>query len=300
MTTERLFEFLVLSQTLSFSAAAKKLFMTQSTLSRHIAELENELGVKVLERSTHSVRLTHPGRMLASRIPRLLEKSETALSRLRLTGSGTSGSVSIACLENTVHEQLVIFLNQFSGKYPDIDFNIEVLDRSDRVAVFDSHDLSFTGFELQKLPTYISSAAVFHTPGMLSALENHRLSNAYHVGLEALAGETLIVPYADEVFCSYAVVRQLAEKSSGYQLNIMKVPNVQSALAAVAFGKGVAILPQYLSENSLLNVWSVDISTPGCVFDTWVYHNESRDNPAAALMLEELLSFSRGGMAEGK
>lgn len=298
MTTERLFEFLVLSQTLSFSAAAKKLFMTQSTLSRHIAELENELGVKVLERSTHSVRLTHPGRMLASRIPRLLEKNEASLSRLRLAGTRTSGRVSIVCLENSIHEQLIIFLNNFSAKYPDIDFSIEVLERSDRVAVFESYDLSFTGFELQKLPTYISSASVFHSPGVLSTLENHRLSNNYHVGLEALAGETLIVPYADEVFCSYAVVRQLAEKSAGHSLNVMKVPNVQSALAAVAFGKGIAILPRYLSENNLLNVWSVDISTPGCVFDTWVYHNESRKNPAAELMMEELLSFSQGGMSE--
>lgn len=295
MTTERLFEFLVLSQTLSFSAAAKKLFMTQSTLSRHIAELEEELGVKVLERSTHSVRLTHPGRMLASRVPRLLEKSEAALSQLRLAGSRTSGSVSIVCLENTIHEQLVIFLNYFSAKYPDIDFSIEVQDRSDRVAVFESFDLSFTGFELQKLPTYITSAAVFHTPGVLSTLENHRLSNNYHIRLEDLAGETLIVPYADEVFCSYAVVRQLAEKSAGYSLNVMKVPNVQSALSAVAFGKGVAILPRYLGENNLLNVWSVDISTPGCVFDTWVYHNTSRENPAADLMMEELSNFNIKG-----
>lgn len=294
MTTERLFEFLVLSQTLSFSAAAKKLFMTQSSLSRHIAELESELGVKVLERSTHSVRLTHAGRMLASRIPRLLQKNEAALSHLRLAGTRTSGSVSICCLENTIHDQLVIFLNYFSAKYPDIDFSIDVLDRSDRVAVFENYDLTFTGFELQKLPTYISSACLFHTSGVLSTRETHRLSGAYHIGLEDLAGETLIVPYADEVFCSYAVVRQLAEKSAGYSLNILKVPNVESALAAVAFGKGVAILPRYLSESNFLNVWSVDISTPGCVFETWAYHNESRENPAAALMLDELLSFSRG------
>lgn len=295
MTTERLFEFLVLSQTLSFSAAAKKLFMTQSSLSRHIAELEQELGVKVLERSTHSVRLTHAGRMLASRIPRLMEKNESALGRLRMAGTSTSGSVSIVCLEGTIHEQLVIFLNYFSAKYPDIDFSIETLDRSDRVGVFESYDLSFSGFELQKLPTYISSAAVFRTPGVLSTLESHRLSNSYHIDLEDLAGETLIVPYADEVFCSYAMVRQLAEKSAGYSLNVMKVPNVQSALAAVAFGKGVAILPRYLGENNLLNVWSVDISTPGCVFDTWVYHNESRENPAAALMMEELCNFNVKG-----
>ena len=297
MTTERLFEFLVLSQTLSFSAAAKKLFMTQSALSRHIAELENELGIKVLERSTHSVRLTPEGRMLASRIPRLIEKSETAVSRLRLAAAQTSGSVAIASLENTIHDQLVIFLNYFSGKYPDIDFNIDVLSRSDRVGVFESYDLSFTGFELQKLPDHISVSPAFRSPAVLCAPEKHRLFTNYHVRLEELVGETLIVPYADDVFCSYAAMRQLAEKSTGYGLSIVKVPNVESALAMVFFGKGLAILPQYLSQNSLLNIWGVDISTPGCAFDTYVYHNESRNNSAAELMLMELKMFVEGAAA---
>lgn len=292
MTTERLFEFLVLSQTLSFSAAAKKLFMTQSSLSRHIAELEEELGVKVLERNTHSVRLTPEGRMLASRVPRLLEKNESAMSRMRLAAAQTSGSVTIASLENTIHDQLVIFLNYFSGKYPDIDFSIDVLGRSDRIAVFDSYDLSFTDFELQKLPNHISSSPAFRSPGVLCAPENHRLFTNYQVRLDELSGETLIVPYADDVFCSYSAVRQLAEKSAGFGLNIVKVPNVESALAMVSFGKGVAILPQYLSQNSLLNVWGVDISTPGCFFTTFVYYNESRSNPAAKLMLDELMLFN--------
>jgi len=294
MTTERLFEFLVLSQTLNFSAAAKKLFMTQSALSRHISDLESELGVKVLERSTHSVRLTHAGRMLSSRIPRLLEKSQTAMSHLRLVGTQTSGSISIACLENTIHDQLVIFLNYFSAKYPDIDFNIQVFDRNDRIAVFEQNDLSFSVFEMPKRPEHIFSHSAFRSPGVLCTPEKHRLFTNYQVRLEELSGESLIVPFADDVFCSYATVRQLAEKSTGFGLNIIKVPNVESALAMVAFGKGVSILPQHLSQNSLLNVWGVEISTPGCVFDTYVYYNAGRNNPAARLMLEELSVFNTG------
>ncbi len=291
MTTERLFEFLVLSQTLSFSGAAKKLFMTQSALSRHIAELEEELGIKVLERNTHSVRLTQSGRMLASRIPQLLQKNASMLNRLRLAEGQTSGSVTIACLENTMHEQLVIFLNYFSAKYPEIDIKIDVISRTDRVAVIDTYDISFSEFELQKLPPNISSSIAFQSSAVLSIRESHRLAKNYHIGIEDLAGETLIVPFADEVFCSFAAMRQLAEKMCAYRLNIVNVPSIESALAMVAFGKGVAILPQYVSQNSLLNVWSMDISTPGCYFNTYVYHNGNIDNPAAALMMNELRSF---------
>ena len=295
MTTERLYEFLVLSQTLSFSVAANKLFMAQPTLSRHISEMEKELGIKLLERCTHSVRLTHAGRMLASRVPRFLETNESALARLRLVNAQTSGKVSIACLENDIHDQLVIFLNYFSAKYPEIDFCIDIVSRSDRVGVFENYDLSFTAFELQKLPEYISPHKVFSSPGVLCVPENHRLFTNYHVRLEELGGETLFVPYSDEVFCSYASVRKLAEKSCGFGLNIVKVPNVETALAMVSFGKGVAILPQHLSKSSLLNAWGVEISTQGCMFDTYVYYNESKNNSAAILMLEELKMFIEKG-----
>ena len=44
---------------------------------------------------------------------------------------------------------------------------------------------------------------------MLSARESHRLSKNYHISLEDLSGETLIVPFADEVFCSFSAMRQL-------------------------------------------------------------------------------------------
>ena len=291
MTTERLFEFLVLSQILSFSKAASKLFMTQATLSRHIMELETELGVKLLERNTHSVRLTPQGRIFASRLPRLISKAESSLSRLRFADIEPIGSVSIACLENHIHEQLTIFLAYFTSKYPDIDLKLDIISSEDIPSVIESHDMTFTAFELQSLPAAVSASLAFRTPGVLSVSAEHPLTALQQVTPESLAGKTLIVPYADEMFCSYAINRQIVEKLTGGKVNILKVPSIESALALVSIGKGVAIIPQNLPQNVVMNVWTLDIVPPICFFDTYLYYNFSFSNNAATLFADEFEAF---------
>ena len=61
MNIDRLREFIVLSKTPSFHSAAKKLNVAPSTLSRHIAEMEHELGVILMVRKSTSIKLTHAG-----------------------------------------------------------------------------------------------------------------------------------------------------------------------------------------------------------------------------------------------
>ena len=62
MTTERLYEFLILSKVLNFSQAAESLYITQSVLTKHIQELEKELVTQLFTRTTHEVKLTPYGR----------------------------------------------------------------------------------------------------------------------------------------------------------------------------------------------------------------------------------------------
>lgn len=295
MTTERLYEFLILSQMLSYSKAAKKLFMTQSTLSRHIMELEKELGVTVLERSTHAVSLTHAGKILAQRAKPLIEKSESAINRLHMSGLQTSGNVSIASLDSDTLDQLHLFLALFSEKFPEIELNVDVIGSGDHATPLERYDLVFSPFELQNLPAQVESRVVFHDPGVLAVLPNHRYIYNHRIALEELVGETLFVPYPGELLCSYASNRQLVEKMTGYRVNVVRVPTVESALMMTALGKGVTIVPQHISKTAPGDTWLIGITTSGCVFDTHLYLNAQRNNPAAKLMMDELDQFSQNG-----
>lgn len=61
MNTEYLKEFVVLAETKNFCEASDRLYMNQSTLSKHIKSLENELGINLFLRTTRRVELTNYG-----------------------------------------------------------------------------------------------------------------------------------------------------------------------------------------------------------------------------------------------
>ena len=95
MNTNRIYEFLVLAKLLSFSKAADALYISQSVLTRHIQDLEQELDVTLLNRTTHGVTLTEAGRTLAAGGPELIGKCESILRRLRTQNSPAKGKIRI-------------------------------------------------------------------------------------------------------------------------------------------------------------------------------------------------------------
>jgi DNA-binding transcriptional LysR family regulator len=78
----------VLARTMHFGRAAEELHISQSTLSRRIRRLEEEMGVVLLTRTSRSVALTESGRELATRLPSALRHLDLALAAARTPGDG--------------------------------------------------------------------------------------------------------------------------------------------------------------------------------------------------------------------
>ncbi|NLV98188.1 MAG: LysR family transcriptional regulator [Clostridiaceae bacterium] len=290
MTTERLYEFLILSQTLSFSKAAKKLFMSQSTLSRHITELERELDIELLTRTTQSVCLTEAGKLLMRSASDILHQFDTANSRLHISGIQASGCVSVLCADTAVCPSLNDFLHLFSEKYSEISLQIEITSMPEAPAP-GAVDFVFTPFEYGAIAAKNVPMLVFTEAAYLAIPVNHRLLGGRQIELSELSGETLIVPFGNEVLCSFASNRQLAERYTNNQLDILHTTNIKTALLLVSLGRGVSIIPQYLAKNSVCDTKIVGITTKECKFEIFEYWDEARDNPAAKLFQEELINY---------
>ncbi len=113
----------------SFSAVAKELKTTQPTVSKHIADLENWLGAKLLNRSTRSLALTEVGRDYYKRSIRILqdiEEAEKAAGELQTKPRGML-RVSTATAFGNLH--LIPYLPDFLAKYPDISLELLLNDR---------------------------------------------------------------------------------------------------------------------------------------------------------------------------
>ena len=80
--------FVAVAEELNFHRAAQRLMMAQPAVSRIVLELEERLGVKLLERTTRRVRLTESGRYLLEEAQAILDRVEVAESTARLVGLG--------------------------------------------------------------------------------------------------------------------------------------------------------------------------------------------------------------------
>ena len=88
--------FVAVAEAASFTTAARQLFLTQSTLTKTIRELEQEIGLTLFERTTRKVALTTQGNAFMPVARRLLNDFELLLSDLREKSAGSSGSVYVA------------------------------------------------------------------------------------------------------------------------------------------------------------------------------------------------------------
>jgi DNA-binding transcriptional LysR family regulator len=121
-----LLAFLSVGRERSFTKAAAKLGMSQSSLSHIIRELESRLGMRLLTRTTRSVAPTQAGERLLQSIGPRFEEIDAELAALRDLRDRPAGSIRITATENAADALLLPKLAKLLPKYPDIKVEIVV------------------------------------------------------------------------------------------------------------------------------------------------------------------------------
>jgi DNA-binding transcriptional LysR family regulator len=112
----------------SFHQAAKSLFVSQSALSRRIAKLEAQVGVRLLDRTTRRVKLTSVGRSFLPQAVRLVEELETSFAGLRDIAKRGVGHVTLACAPTPAIYLLPAVIREYGAKHP-----------ANRIRILDAH-----------------------------------------------------------------------------------------------------------------------------------------------------------------
>lgn len=109
----------------SYSRAARRLRVAQPALSRAVKEIETTLGVALLDRSRHHVRLTPAGATLLHEAGVLLDRWEEALRRVRRTASGEEGELRLGYIGPPTAPFLGRLLHEYRRRFPLVSLHLE-------------------------------------------------------------------------------------------------------------------------------------------------------------------------------
>lgn len=287
MNTDRLVEFQVLAQTRHYGQAAQQLYMSQPALSRHIQELERELGARLFHRGPHGVTLTAAGSFLYRESLSFLRQADKAADRVNSAGMDFAGSVRFACLRAADCAAVQRFLAYFEHNYPNILLTPEVMSDVPKSAeVSNIHYLAMPTAAV--VPHHFRLMKTLHEKGALVLPPEKKRMPDGVMSLTELAGETLFLPGYSAVLGSYARIWQLTERVAGGRCRIVRVRNPETALMNVAMGRGYTILPYHRVDEVNRGQQYAAVAEPECFFELLFYQNEAiTDDPAALLFGKE-------------
>ncbi|KWX21348.1 LysR family transcriptional regulator [Mycolicibacterium wolinskyi] len=236
--------FRAVGEELHFGRAAERLHIAQPPLSQQIRQLERELGVELLIRTTRTVELTPAGRAYLQRTVEILDAVEEAAGQTRRIAAGIEGRVAIGCVGSATYSLLPQLVRALGESLP----GVEVSVRGEMLAPAQLEALVSGGIDLALLrPPVMHDGVVTETvrrDRLLAALPaDHRLAGRAEVTVNDLRDEDFVVHAGHGRSVMSNLVAAICA-DAGYVPRIrQEVSETSTLVTLVAAGIGVAIVP---------------------------------------------------------
>ena len=149
--------YLALAEELHFGRAAKRLHISQPPLSVTVRQLEDELGLQLLERNSHVVRLTPAGENFAASARQLLADAELAARRARDLASGVTSRVRIGFVGSMMFRGLPEGLRRFRQSHPAVQTELTELNSTDQLDALLRGQIDLGFVHTQRVPKGLST-----------------------------------------------------------------------------------------------------------------------------------------------
>ena len=249
MTIRQLEVFLAVARAQSFSRAAEGIHLSQPTLSAHIGDLEEELGVRLFVRHSRSVSLTEPGRVFedyATRVVATLAAGKQAIAEL---GGLKRGSLVVGASTTPGTYVLPARIAKFRERYPGITVALRIGNsRAVEERVRDGEvDVAVVGGHLLGPSERCVTAGIVDELQLIASPE-HPVKDGM-MSRERLARESLLIREEG------SATRQATERAlrqAGVTLRpAMELDHTETIKRAVMAGLGVAFVSRYAVEDEV-------------------------------------------------
>jgi DNA-binding transcriptional LysR family regulator len=229
--------------------AAAKLHVAQPAVSRQIRDLEDELGLSLLERTAKSVRLTDAGRVFLEEAKAVLQRADDAVKTVRAVSEGTRGELHVGYAPSLTVQILPRALRRFQAAVPGVRVSLHDLSTEEMWRGLHEGDLhlclgvapagkQLRGLRFHELARYPMCVAV--APG-------HRFARLRTITLDKAVGEPFI-GYSRAGYPEYHEAMVKIFTGTGRAPHIAEEhDSVTSLIAAVEAGRGIALVPECMA-----------------------------------------------------
>lgn len=280
VSSRRLRYFVVLAEELHFSRAAARLFLTQQALSKQLRELEAEVGVKLVHRTTRSVTLTEAGTVFASAAREALTVIGDGVIAARRAETTT---LRLGFLIGAAMELTTPILCAFAARHPDVRLDLREYGFADPSAGLADGSSDVALLRLPLSTPGLTTVPLFTEPLVAVVPAGHPMAGRTSVTAGEVAAEQLVMGASpDQAWRAYWTLDAHRSPEHGRRVldSASQSEEVEMVAAGVAVTVTVAGLERYVGRGGLRYVPIVD--APGSVLAVaWRRESEAAKRFAA-------------------
>lgn len=281
--------FRAVAEELHFGKAAERLHIAQPPLSQQIRQLERELDVELLVRSTRKVELTAAGQAYLKRVTAILDSVDDAGAQAQRVAAGVEGQLAIGCVGSATYSVLPQLVRALRQELP----HVEVSVRGEMLAPAQVTALLAGEIQIALMRPPVNDPEIrtsFVRRDRLIAVlpAEHRLVGGDRIALRQLRDDDFIA-HAGQGLSVMGGVLAAACADAGFVPRIRhEVQETSTLVTLVAAGLGVAVVPEPTSALDIAGVRYVPLSPTSLGIDLVAAHLVSDISPAVQRVLAVL------------
>ena len=246
--------FIAVAEKLHFSRAAERLHVSQPPLSQQIKQLEEEVEVRLFDRSKRWVRLTSAGRLFLEHARQVLTQVDSAVLAARRTMRGECVRLSVACTPWADLMAVPRILRRFSKVHPQIQIEIQTLNSVLQLRAIKTRTVDVGFMFPPGADKDLQIERLVAHPLVVALPSNHRLAARAHLSPRDLAGESYVTLAADVAPMYTWPVTAYWEKAGVAMKERLKVDQAHAVIDLVAAGAGFSLVPSSVQEYQKKNI----------------------------------------------
>ena len=227
-----------------YREASRQIHVAQPAISQTVADLEEELGLKLFSRAKRVAQLTPEGEVFYAEAVRTLAQAELAVETARRAARGEIGRLSIGFLGSATSAFLPELVRKFKVTYPGVKLTLQELTPVQQDAAFEKGeiDIGFTRTLTSEQSRTFSSRVLYRDP-MMAVLPRSKRMKRKSVRIADLASESFVLAHREGSPGLFDTITAMCKKA-GFCPRVDNQPNMmQTVLSLVEAEQGVSIVP---------------------------------------------------------